>query len=641
MDLFKILDTAPEPTIVDARTMGVAEDTSGDYWLPTPMCLYQKDLTDQIVSLHYSDILKYFETKDYKEDLVFQSMKTMCLNSELVATHPYLLIDHFMPKSLLAKDIPQHLSDSSGKFNVLRDLITLVQGHKFDILIVCQSGRSMDLLEALLLGNKVHIKRYDGSSIKIKQKQRNFLCTCHLFPYIPTNTKKHRIGPEILPNLIICIDPTIDITQLGIQQLTQKRKVKHSRNTVPIIRLTTINSIDHCRLFFSKTLEKESNEYLVKVSAAVVVLRDIVGTLPPDLRPIYSQNLRYLTNWIENRSLPWPLPDVYPIKVYTSIDVEKSLLTEVHYTQSDDPLKNAFQSERKRCRKNDERNNKDNSKQASYYQMKRLKNDYSTNPLKQNFQHISDISSRLSTNDMDYNVSSGILTHAFIQSIGTIYERLQRQLMELHDFELFSDIQNNHQAKLNDDFKKVKCQLGDLIASQEDNEKQIQDIFLVSKETKEHINSLENDINDLYCLLDSHSPIHSELRCIFDDLIKYEDNIKKEKRLHDIKKDEQLYIKNEIERANNAVKDSKIERSYISNVITELEAKIEQALLNEKSKENEIATLIDSLNERIVEEEALLNHHYTQISYIMKQLKDVQPSKIRYSNTVTRHKNNN
>lgn len=69
MDLLRILDTKPIPTIVDATTLGISGNTSGDYWLPTTMSLYQKELTDQIVSLHYSDILRYFETSHYKEDV--------------------------------------------------------------------------------------------------------------------------------------------------------------------------------------------------------------------------------------------------------------------------------------------------------------------------------------------------------------------------------------------------------------------------------------------------------------------------------------------------------------------------------------------------------------------------------------------
>ena len=153
----RILDTAPDPAIVDAQTMGVSGDTSGDYWLPASMCLYQKELTDQIVSLHYSDILKYFETSDYREDIVIGSMKSMCLNSEYVATHPYLLIDHFMPKSMITKDIPGHLAETSGKFAVLRDLITLVQEYETHTVLMARSDRTMDLLEALLLLSLIHI----------------------------------------------------------------------------------------------------------------------------------------------------------------------------------------------------------------------------------------------------------------------------------------------------------------------------------------------------------------------------------------------------------------------------------------------------------------------------------------------------
>ena len=76
MNLLKILDTKPIPSIMDSKMLGATGNVSGDYWLQTTMNLYQKELTDQIVSLHYSDILRYFETSDYKADVVVESMKT-------------------------------------------------------------------------------------------------------------------------------------------------------------------------------------------------------------------------------------------------------------------------------------------------------------------------------------------------------------------------------------------------------------------------------------------------------------------------------------------------------------------------------------------------------------------------------------
>ena len=60
MDLLRILDTKPIPTIVDATTLGISGNTSGDYWLPTTMSLYQKNHGSNsiITLLRYLEILR-------------------------------------------------------------------------------------------------------------------------------------------------------------------------------------------------------------------------------------------------------------------------------------------------------------------------------------------------------------------------------------------------------------------------------------------------------------------------------------------------------------------------------------------------------------------------------------------------------
>ena len=159
--------------------------------------------------------------------------------------------------------------------------------------------RDRDLLEALLLGNKVHIKRYDGHSIKSKQKSNDFSCTVHLFSSEGLNLAKCPIKPKARFDMLICLDTTVDTSHKDIQYLLQyKRERKGLERYAPIVRLVAINSIDHCTLFFSKKFDKNSRKYLENVTAAMVILRDRLGTLPPDLRPIYSQKLHYLVEWL-------------------------------------------------------------------------------------------------------------------------------------------------------------------------------------------------------------------------------------------------------------------------------------------------------------------------------------------------------
>lgn len=236
MDLSKILDVTPEPAIkLQESLIGVTDSTNynneeDDYCLPTPMADFQKELTDDIVSLHYSDILKYFETNNRDDLLLIDSLQKLYLNIQLISSHPYLLIDHFMPKSLAAKDIPMKLIQTSGKFKMLKNVLDIYSGvldfrkllkselhnhAKFgkqgklsskasnstetsnkkinqiivsnvkkrfineitvpsnkNILLISREGRTLDLIESLMLGLKMPYVKYSGSNIKNNNKDK-------------------------------------------------------------------------------------------------------------------------------------------------------------------------------------------------------------------------------------------------------------------------------------------------------------------------------------------------------------------------------------------------------------------------------------------------------------------------------------
>ncbi|AET38506.1 Hda3p Ecym_2809 [Eremothecium cymbalariae DBVPG len=627
MDLLKILDTAPEPAIVDARTMGVSGDTSGDYWLPAPMCLYQKELTDQIVSLHYSDILKYFETTDYKEDVVLQSMKTMCLNSQLVATHPYLLIDHFMPKSLLTKDIPVHLAETSGKFAVLRDLMNLIQEYETHTLIVCRPGRTMDLIEALLLGNKVNIKRYDGQSIKSKQKKTRFSCTCHLLPSEAGDESQLMIDPNIRLNLMICVDPTVDTNIPYIQRILKQHQSKFGiKSIVPTIRLAVINSIDHCELYFGKTFDRNTRDYLVNVSAAMVVLRDVVGTLPPDLRPIYSQNLRYLVDWLDIPERPWPLPDVYPIKIYTPMDVERSLLTEVKYTQTNDTLEEAFSIGKKRnFRYND--NDSIGSNPLSYYQNKRLKNDYITNPLRQDMAQVTGIySSQIIDSNMDYHFSSGILTHKLIQAIGAAYDNLKKQNTEVEHFRNAEGNQKRLLELHKSDLFDINRKLKESTEKRLKNELEVQGYLKQSEAMRNKIENLETDIDNLFNALSSRK---GELTSVLKETIRVEQELKGQEHASEIKSVETDYMVGEIKRATDSIENNEKEKEQLIEDIEKLENLIQESIIQDKKRHETTKGKIGLLESDIAKECKAITGLKTQMTIIMEYLKQLQTPRVR------------
>ncbi|CEP64676.1 Hda3p LALA0_S13e00430g [Lachancea lanzarotensis] len=636
MDLFKILDTVPEPAIVDPRTMGVSGDVSGDYWLPAPMCLYQKELSEQIVSLHYSDILKYYETEDYNTDVVLHSMETMCLNSQYVATHPYLLIDHGVPKSLITKDIPNHLAETSGKFGVIKDLIGIIQDYQTETALVCRSGRTMDLLEALLLGNKVNIKRYSGQGIKIKQKPKKHSCTCHLFPSdaLPENSSTFVIDPTIHFDLLLCLDPSVDISRPHVQQiLTQNRPLEGPEQKVPVVRLTTINSIDHCELYYGKFVKPGSRDYLVKVTAAVVALRDVVGSLPPDLRPIYSQGLKYMRAWLEDPSIPWPLPDIYPIKAYTPMDVEKSLLTEVHYNQVDDVLAQALKSGRKRGRKPNSAFPKD-TQSPSYYQLKRLRNDYSTNSLKQDMAQLTGIANAKNGGAVNYHLSGGHLTHKLIQAIGESHYKLRRQSAELNDFYDAETKQANRMKTNQEEHDDIKAKAHDAMKVHAMNIQESARLISHTEGVNFEISDVEKEIENLLKSARERGSEHTILVDLLIQHVKVREESEEQKKAAESKMAEQKYMTEELTRAEEAIKSFQKDEEELLRETNELERQIEIKIREDQSQSQKALDRIQSLTSQIHDEKAVLKSVEEQMETLTEHLKKIPYSRVRSTKPV-------
>lgn len=398
MNLLKILDGTPEPPIIDLH-LDLIND-SGDYALPTPMYDFQKELTDQIVSLHYPDILKYCELGDSR-DIIVKLLEICIGNCRAVATHPYLLIDHYMPKNLFMRDMPAKLAETSGKFNVLKDLINVIistgppgSGSKLGnnpkrhiAVVMTNAPRYFDLVEALLVGgcatNK-WIRRYVGNPNKNNKPHPNADTVVHLVPADGIVTRDEEVLAATKFDVVILFDGLVD-TEL---EYLRKLRTQNRRGEAVVIRLVPMRTIEHIQLYYERNpSEAEGKDILYRLVLSIVCLRDHVGTLPPDIVPIFNQKLSYLASPFFGdvfrssarlTSFPaWPLPELPSIPKFTASDVERLLLTEVHfhYTPYDNgdelpPMGLAAAN---------------GGTIPTYYETKRLMSDYVTNPLRNDY----------------------------------------------------------------------------------------------------------------------------------------------------------------------------------------------------------------------------------------------------------------
>lgn len=333
MDLSRILDGSPEPSSISGGLdflepgylVPQANSPSNDYVLPVPMTPFQKQLTDDIVSLHASDILRFLAGDSLDNEVLQTSLDCLNANTQLVATHPYLLVQHYLPPNLLLKDVHNRLTRASGKFSVLMNLIEIIRDKNLNVALISRAGKSFDLIESLLLGRMINYRRYSGTYLRQPSKSLKKYSTIHLFP--SSQLYSTYIGSEKF-DLVIAFDLSFSPTDSHIQALrTQSRP--SDGPPAPIVRLIPYYSSEH--IIYSLQDLKNDDEllYTKRLMAAMVVLRRRVGSVPDELKTNYYLGLKFLLPWLSDPATQaWLVPPVPEIPTYSIQAVEKSLLEE-------------------------------------------------------------------------------------------------------------------------------------------------------------------------------------------------------------------------------------------------------------------------------------------------------------------------
>ncbi|KAK6198563.1 class II histone deacetylase complex subunits 2 and 3-domain-containing protein [Scheffersomyces amazonensis] len=613
MNLLKILDGTPEPPIIELDLETINE--SGDYHLPTPMYEFQKELTDQIVSLHYPDILKYCETNDSK-DLIVKSLEICINNCMLVSTHPYLLINHYMPKNLTQKDMPNKLADTSGKFNVLKDLINVIISNspsktKNIAIVMNNNMKFLDLVDALLLGcngNK-NVKRYSGNNVQRESKKQNknsdSNTTIHLLPHDGLVQRDSEQLSTIKFDTIIVFDGYVDTEHEFIKQIRSQNR----RGEAIIIRLVPMKTIEHCKVYYSKDSDKK--DYLYKLISSIVCLRDYIGNLPPDIFPIYNQKLTFLSSKFFDEVFrtstrsnfpPWPLPDLPKIPKFSAIDVESSLLTEVHYhyTPYDSTdLININGEEKARDIK------------PSYYDSKRLQSDYVTNPLKNSYNQLIGIHSTSDTAGVN---NTSILTHKLIMHLSYAYLAMQRCEEEYNGYIKFNEQES--QARLGrreDPLKKTISNIYDDIDHAEARINSANKRVLKKLEEIDKVKLRINEIEELLEKFSDKNEIKDEktLNFIKNQLEIWDLQRKTKELIHKIssKNEEKNFILKEYNNSKQSIEDSEKKIEEIKIEIKENKRKYDTAIdegdIEDKTFEEKKQALIEQTKEERIRNEAL------------------------------------
>lgn len=626
MDLLRILDAKPEPQIVnnDHFKIDLKYQNSNIYKIATPMSDFQKELIDQIVSLHYSDILRFFETDandpidDNHREIIISSLNTLIKNLKLVCLHPYLLINHFFPKSLTTRDLPNRLAETSGKFEILNNLLIQLdliynpidksdhsKSKEINVAIVIESGKPMDLIDALCIGHRCNIKLYNGIKLRDSsannKKNMNLNLNVHLFPTDFQNLNDKEINNNLKNftkkmDFIILFDLNIDLNNPIFNKLINSSFTK-------IFKLVPINSVEHIELYYEDQIKSMGlNQCLKPITSAIVVLRDRVGKLPSNLKPAYNKNLLYLKDYLSNPTfVKWPLPDLPIIGNFTSRDVEKSLLTEVKFNFDNEEILKEEESNKLQFQDTLNTNfggktkmighiiqprfSKKNSKFKNYYDSKRLEKNYFMNPLNRDYENLTGISKEIKSHD--------VLTHTSIHQFNLNIMKTIDMNEEVKSFNEFNNIRLNDfnvmidaYTKLSNDKSIKESKLNNVDIQINENNNKLEDF---KNQIKEYNDKIEN--------VSKSSSVNKDY--VLKDIEKFqilEEISKLEQKLESVK-NENKYMNEEIKRAEISIQDSQSQISQTKQLNENLLNKIE-ALKSEDSEINKELQSLNTLNEQ-------------------------------------------
>lgn len=157
--------------------------------IPIGLTALQRDLVEVLVQAHKTQLLER------------QVDELLLRNIHLLTNHPFLLVDHYMPKQLLQMETHEKLLEASDLFHKLDKLLCRLQRTRYRVLLVGSSIKELDLVEAFINGRDLSYKRYSGMSLYEPQET-----TATFTLYLVT---KQQLIPQV--DFVITLDNSLQL----------------------------------------------------------------------------------------------------------------------------------------------------------------------------------------------------------------------------------------------------------------------------------------------------------------------------------------------------------------------------------------------------------------------------------------------
>ncbi|ODQ81020.1 hypothetical protein BABINDRAFT_160439 [Babjeviella inositovora NRRL Y-12698] len=149
--------------------------SDGVYHFRTGLSPLQKQLIELVVLIHKQSLISRLSPRqfdpirsiDTPEHALSSTdmLETLVRNVKLITAHPYLVVDHYMPKKLLLVQNHELLSAVSGKFQVFNTILHQAEHRNLKLVVVSQSVKELDLIEGFIIGRKLDYSRFSGTKL--------------------------------------------------------------------------------------------------------------------------------------------------------------------------------------------------------------------------------------------------------------------------------------------------------------------------------------------------------------------------------------------------------------------------------------------------------------------------------------------
>jgi hypothetical protein len=215
-------------------------------YVPVELTSLQKELYRVLIRLHRDSLCGQLQLVSSANDsdteipseTDAESNQVLVKHLKLVNNHPFLLVEHYIPKKLLLMESNERLMLQSDKFNKLDKIIQTLLKRDLNLLLVGSSVKELDLIEAFLLERDLVCTRSIKGIINHSHKKKKKTTTRLKVSLITSNKLLGLNFPDNAFDLIISLDENLDENDQVLETL---RKF----NRTPLIKLILINSFKH------------------------------------------------------------------------------------------------------------------------------------------------------------------------------------------------------------------------------------------------------------------------------------------------------------------------------------------------------------------------------------------------------------